>query len=114
MPKLSEIQLLARDAKRDLNAELLESISQMKAGKLNDRDRNLIPNEVAGMVIESDMTPIRAWREYLGMTQAEVAERLEVSQSAFAQFESPDAKPRRATIKRVAKALSISVEQLDF
>ena len=67
MPKLSETQLLARDANRDLNAELLESISQMKAGKLNDRDRNLIPNEVAGMVIESDMTPIRAWREYLGM-----------------------------------------------
>ena len=82
--------------------------------KQHDRDRNLIPNEVVGMVIESDMTPIRAWREYLGMTQAEVAERLEVSQSAFAQFESPDAKPRRPTIKRVAKALGISVEQLDF
>ena len=30
MPKLSETQLLARDAKRDLNAELLESISQLK------------------------------------------------------------------------------------
>ena len=31
MPKLSEAELLARDAQRDLNAELLESIAEMKA-----------------------------------------------------------------------------------
>ncbi len=31
MPKLSEAELLARDAQSDLNAELLESIAEMKA-----------------------------------------------------------------------------------
>ena len=34
MLKLSETELLARDAQRDLNAELLDSIAQIKAGKV--------------------------------------------------------------------------------
>ncbi|MEO6117712.1 MAG: hypothetical protein ABIP37_01420 [Methylotenera sp.] len=34
MQKISEDKLLARDAKRDLNAELLESINDLSAGKV--------------------------------------------------------------------------------
>lgn len=34
MQKLSEKKLLARDAKRDLNAELLESVHNLKVGKV--------------------------------------------------------------------------------
>jgi hypothetical protein len=34
MQKLSEDRLLAPDAKRDLNAELLESINDLRAGKV--------------------------------------------------------------------------------
>ena len=34
MQKISEDKLLARDAKRDLNAELLESINDLTAGKV--------------------------------------------------------------------------------
>lgn len=34
MQKLSEEKLLARDARRDLNAELLESINNLNAGKV--------------------------------------------------------------------------------
>lgn len=34
MQKLSKEKLLTRDAKHDLNAELLESINDLKAGKV--------------------------------------------------------------------------------
>lgn len=34
MQKISEDKLLARDAKRDLNDELLESINDLRAGKV--------------------------------------------------------------------------------
>ncbi len=34
MQKISEDKLLARDAKRDLNAELLEFINDLRAGKV--------------------------------------------------------------------------------
>lgn len=54
----------------------------------------------------------RAWREYLGRTQAELAESLGVTQGQIAQWESPDANPRHATLKRLAEALGLDVSQL--
>ena len=36
----------------------------------------LIPNEVVGAVIEGGKTTARAWREYLGLTQEEVSEKV--------------------------------------
>jgi predicted transcriptional regulator len=50
----------------------------------------------------------------LGLTQAEVAARMDVSQSAFAQVEAPEAKPRMNTLKKVAAALELAPEQLKW
>jgi len=38
---------------------------------------------------------------------------MSVSQAAVAKLEKPDAKPRSATLKKVAEALGISLSQLD-
>ena len=70
-----------------------------------------IPNSVVQKVIDKDMTPIRAWREHLGLTQTEVAHRLGVSQSAYAQQEAKTP-VRKATRERIAGALGIVPEQL--
>ena len=72
------------------------------------------PNEVVEQVIMGKLTPMRAWREYLGLTQSEVAARMEVSQAVYAQLEAPEARPRQSTLRRVAQALGIQLEQLDF
>lgn len=52
MPKLSESELRALDARRDLNAELLESVRQMKSGEVGrvsvvTRDGRVIDSPVA-------------------------------------------------------------------
>ena len=73
-----------------------------------------VPHEVASRVLKEQISPIRAWREYLGLTQAEVAARMDVSQSAFAQVEAPEAKPRLATVKKVAAALELAADQLKW
>ena len=70
-----------------------------------------IPNAVVGKVINKDMTPVRAWREHLGLTQAEVARRLGISQSAYAQQEAKES-ARKSTRDKIAKALGIAAEQL--
>ena len=70
-----------------------------------------IPNAVVGKVVNKDMTPIRAWREHLGLTQSEVAQRLGISQSAYAQQEAKE-NPRKATREKIAEALGIEPEQL--
>ena len=72
----------------------------------------LIPNEVVGAIIENDSTPFRAWREYLGLTQAEVAERAGVTQAALSQIESGEHKARKATREKLARAMGITPEQL--
>ena len=56
---------------------------------------------------------IRAWREHIGITQRELAARIGVSQAAVAKLEKPNAKPRRATLEKIAEALGISIDNLD-
>ncbi len=51
MPILTETELLARDAQRDMNAELLEAAQQIRAGQLGrvsvvTRDKRVIESAV--------------------------------------------------------------------
>lgn len=75
-------------------------------------EESLIPHDVVSAAVDG-ASPMKAWREHLGLTQAEVASRLGVSQAAYAQTESAK-RPRKTTIERVAHAMHLSVEQLDF
>lgn len=75
--------------------------------------RDLIPHEVVALSIDQEMSPVKAWRTHLGLTQAEVATRMGISQSAYAQQELAGHK-RKSTREKVAAALGISPGQLDF
>lgn len=77
------------------------------------RDNELIPHEVVRRALADDIAPARAWREYLGLTQADVAARLGVSQSAYAQQEA-STRLRKSSREKIAKALGIKPAQLDF
>lgn len=72
----------------------------------------LIPHEVISATVDG-ASPMKAWREHLGLTQAEVAARMGVTQAAYAQTEAA-LRPRKSTVLRVAGALRIAVEQLAF
>jgi hypothetical protein len=78
-----------------------------------DREENLVPNEVVNLAFDHEWSPMRAWREHLGLTQAEVASRSSMTQGAYAQMENT-AKPRRASLKKIAKAMGLVADQLDF
>lgn len=77
------------------------------------RDEGLVPHEVVNLVFDHEWTPMRAWREYLGLTQEEVGRRAGISQAAYAQMEGVE-KPRMATLKKIAVAMGLSVDQLHF
>lgn len=76
------------------------------------QEGGFIPHAVVSSTVDG-ATPVRAWREHLGLTQAEVAARLGVSQSAYAQQEN-STRLRKASIHRIAAALGISAAQLDI
>ena len=71
-----------------------------------------IPQAVAEAHVLHDVPLIRAWREHLGLTQEEVADRAGISQAAVAKLERPEARPRMATLKKIAAAMGISPEHL--
>ena len=73
-----------------------------------------IPQAVVEAHVMRDIPIIRAWREELGLTQEELASRLGLSQAAVAKFEHPNAHPRGATLKKIALALGISIQQLNI
>ena len=70
------------------------------------------PNEVVKANVRG-ASLIKAWREYFGLTQAALATKAGMKQSALARLEnSSDSRPRKATLKKLAEAMEISVEQL--
>ncbi len=81
-------------------------------GRPPHRPDTLIPHDVVSRTV-SGASPLRAWREHLGLTQAEVAERLAISQSAYAQQERSE-RLRPRSRQRIAQALGLSPQQLDF
>jgi DNA-binding XRE family transcriptional regulator len=71
-----------------------------------------IPHEVVGLTIKKGYTLTRAWREYLGLTQKEVAGRMGITQAALSQMEAGEKRLRKATLVKLAAALGIGAEQL--
>jgi len=56
---------------------------------------------------------LHAWREYLMLTQAEMAMRMGMTQAGYAQTEAAK-RPRKATLEKAAVALGITTEQLAY
>lgn len=73
---------------------------------------NAVPSEVVNLIFDQGYTPMRAWREYLDLTQEEVAAKAGITQAAYSAFERSE-RPRKATRQKVAQALGITFEQLD-
>ncbi len=98
MPKLSETELLARDAQRDLNAELLESINELKAGKIGRV--SVVTRD--GRVIES---PVAKARVISRLSQVQFARLLGVSLRTLQEWEQGRRQPSGAakTLLRVAE-----------
>ena len=98
MPKLSETQLLKLDSARDLNAELLESISQMNAGQIG---RVSVVTRT-GQVIES---PVAKARIASRLSQSQFAQLLGISVRTLQEWEQGRRQPSGAakTLLRVAE-----------
>jgi len=72
----------------------------------------IIPLAVSKAANMEDKSLVRAWREYKGLSQADIAERMGISRPAYAQMETKGANLRATTVHRLAVALDVQWEQL--
>ncbi len=86
-----------------------EEYEETFGGRPDDEVR--IPFEVVEANLDGESL-VKAWREHLKLTQAEVARRMGVSRAALAQMEAPGVKNRVSTLKKIALAMGVEWEQL--
>ena len=72
-----------------------------------------IPAAVVGLAMDNEWSAARAWREYLNLTQTDVAQRMGITQGSYVQLEAKKA-VRKSSREKIAKALGIDESQLDF
>ena len=69
-----------------------------------------VPLDVGEAVLDGH-TPLKAWRNHKRLTQEELAERMGVTRSCYAQMEQAES-PRKYTLEKAAAALGIKLPQL--
>ncbi|HAP25375.1 MAG TPA: transcriptional regulator [Achromobacter sp.] len=72
-----------------------------------------LPPAVVNLKTGNDWSLIRAWREHLNISTADMAARLGVDHSIYIDLERPRPRPRQVILDRVSEALGVSPEQLD-
>lgn len=72
----------------------------------------LIPHEVVVAAVHNHWSLARAWREYLGLNQATMAQRLGVSVSAYVTMETEFSRLPPPSRERLADGLGIGIEQI--
>ncbi|SJM90602.1 Helix-turn-helix domain protein [Crenothrix polyspora] len=72
----------------------------------------MIPHAVVGAAVDGKPM-LQAWREYLMLTQEDIAKRMGITQAGYAQIEAAK-RPRKTTLQKAADALGITLEQLAY
>jgi DNA-binding XRE family transcriptional regulator len=113
-----------KENKDDVDARLededIESAYRLCAAKrylkiiIQPDKKVYFPHEVVEKSVVEEKGLVRAWREYKGMSQSEMAKRLGITQAAYSQMEKPKARLRKTTLARIAAALGVDRVQLEM
>ena len=79
--------------------------------ELERGEDELVPGEIVARLLDGE-PPVRVWREYRGLTQAQLAERADITQGAVAQIESGKRRGSVDLLRKLAAALEVEVDDL--
>lgn len=92
--------------------EELEMLEDVRAyDEAMAREEESFPSELVYSILDG-ANPIKAYRTHRGMTQTQLAEAADVPQSMIAKMENGKREGSVATIKAVAAALRVDVDQI--
>lgn len=74
-------------------------------------DEELVPAEMVDRMLAGE-SPVRVWREHRGLRNAELAAAAGISAAYLSQIEAGARRPGVATLRRLAEALGLSLDDL--
>lgn len=91
---------------------LVENAEDIQAVKdFNASDEEAFPSELVDRLIDGE-NPVRVYREYRGLTQSKLGERVGLDPSYINQIEKGKRKGTAKNLKKIADALNIEVDSL--
>ncbi|TAN53104.1 MAG: XRE family transcriptional regulator [Methylococcaceae bacterium] len=93
--------------------DTLQDIADADAAKLvieNGEDEG-IPGEVVNRLFSGE-SRLKVWREFRGLTQAQLAQAANLAQATIAQMESGKRTGSMTVLKRLAQALRVDLDDL--
>jgi DNA-binding XRE family transcriptional regulator len=90
--------------------EELDDVALYDAAKASD-DGLRVPGSVLHAMIDG-VHPVKAWRDYRGLTQEMLANAVGISKAFLCQIENGKRKGSIATTRAIAEALKVSMESL--
>ncbi|TPE47216.1 helix-turn-helix transcriptional regulator [Amaricoccus solimangrovi] len=92
------------------DAEDLRAVADFRA-RLEAGEEELMPAEFADRILDGE-SPLRVWREYRGLSQAELARRSGINRVVIADVEAGRKGGSVATFKATAEALGVTIDDL--
>lgn len=94
-------------------AEMLQDVQDYDSAKaaLERGEDELVPSDVIYAILDGE-NPIKAWREYRGLSQQETAQKSGISVPHLSQFEKNKRKGSLDVLTAIARVLSVSLEQV--
>lgn len=75
--------------------------------------KDTVPHDIVEANVLHGVPIIKAWREHMGMTQEQLAEKIGVKQPSLARIESGTVKPRHSTIIKLSAVFGIKPSLLE-
>ncbi|MEI9430606.1 helix-turn-helix transcriptional regulator [Mesorhizobium sp. Cs1299R1N3] len=104
---LADYESLVEAAEDAADIQTYDRIKQ----KIAAGEEELIPAAVVNRVLDGE-NKVRVWREHRGMSARDLAEKTEISAGYLSQIETGTRDGTFDTIKRIAAALNVSVDDL--
>ena len=90
--------------------EMLEDIRDFQEAKALDEES--FPSEVVNRLILNEENPIKVFREYQGLTQAQLADKAGIQPADLAAMEIGQESGSAKTLKAIAQVLDLDVDDL--
>lgn len=94
------------------DAEMLEDICDYdEAMKRIAEGEELVPAELVYAIIDGE-NAVKAWREYRGLTQQELAQQADISAAYLSQIETGKRTGSMEVLQAIARALNLTLDDL--